>query len=186
MRLRQLTHGKRIVTTLLACAALCAGATSCGVKATNEYEDEAREMVERRKEEATVHKEEYVFDESDTDELVFDESDSDEYEALPPYDEFAANIDQYVGRKFIVSGRITGKETSILLEKGDKSDKNVWAYVYWDESQTHGQVAAIRIPYKRYNGLSGSWLKGKCVCEGTDDRGNPQFEAIEYEVGHGE
>lgn len=109
----------------------------------------------------------------------------DECEALPSYDEFVANVDQYVGRKFAISGHITGKETSVLLEK-DRAGKSIWAHVYWDESQTQGQVAAVRIPYERYSGISGTWLTGECVCEGLDDRGHPQFEAIEYEVGHGE
>lgn len=96
-----------------------------------------------------------------------------EAQPLPSYQEFASTLDESIGAKYHIAGTVTH------VSGGFRGD-DYMVYVYWDESETNGEVAAVRIPYKRYTSSVNRYFEGDCTLEGTDERGNPQFVCMSY------
>ena len=100
----------------------------------------------------------------------------------PSYEDVCNNYQEYIGSVFVITGRVTQFDGHVLLAKHDRSNDNLFAYVYWDESETYGQVAAIRIPYIRYDESINRFFSGRCVLEGLDEDGHPQLVVYDYEA----
>lgn len=92
---------------------------------------------------------------------------------LPVYQEMVESIDANLGNKYHIAGRVTHVGGGF---RGDDYE----VYVYWDDSQTQGEVAAIVIPYKSYTESVNRYFEGDCTLQGLDDSGHPQFVCYEY------
>lgn len=98
----------------------------------------------------------------------------------PSYSEICSNPEPYMGEVFLISGRVTHVNDSILLMKKRREDDNIFAYVFWDESNTIGEVAVVRIPYSSYDSSINRYFSGRCVFEGINEKGHPQFVGYDY------
>lgn len=92
---------------------------------------------------------------------------------LPSYQEMTESVDSLIGTKYAVSGRVTN------VSGGFRGD-DYMVYVYWDELETFGEVAAVRIPYKSYTQSVNKHFEGDCRLEGLDEDGHPQFVCQSY------
>ena len=92
---------------------------------------------------------------------------------LPAYQEMVDSIDAHIGQTFRVTGRVTHFS-------GGFRGTDYWVFVFWDESETNGEVAAIRIPYKSFHGIKHNKFDGVCTLEGLSDDGYPQFVCDTY------
>lgn len=105
-----------------------------------------------------------------------------ECEELPPFDDMVAEPDKYVGRVFRVSGRVTTISGGGAGMKGEAAENADWfIHVFWDETETIGQVASVRVPHNRYESAH-KHFDGRCIFEGIDDKGIPQFLTYSYEA----
>ena len=94
-------------------------------------------------------------------------------EPLPSYQFMLDNIDSLVGTEYAISGRVTGVSGWLRSE-------NYFVRLYWDESETRGEIASVRIPNENYNESVCRYFKGNCTLEGLDDNGWPQFVCYSY------
>lgn len=101
----------------------------------------------------------------------------EEAQPLPPYQDMISAIDGSIGTEYTIAGRVTD------VSGGFRGD-DYMVYVYWDESETYGEIAAVRIPYKRYTESVNRYFEGNCTLEGTDDNGHPQFVCYYYKAEH--
>lgn len=97
----------------------------------------------------------------------------EEVMALPSYHEFLATIDGRIGQIYKVAGLVT-------TVNGGFRGADYMVYVYWDESETYGEVAAIRIPNDSYTESVHRYFEGDCMLESLDDNGHPQFVCTSY------
>ena len=114
-------------------------------------------------------------------EIMVDPTLKMECEELPPFDDMVAEPDKYVGRVFRVSGRVTTISGGGTGYKGEKANADWFIYVFWDETETIGQVASVRVPHNRYESAH-KHFDGRCIFEGIDDKGIPQFLTYSYEA----
>lgn len=96
-------------------------------------------------------------------------------EELPSYQEMVEGVDGFVGNKYKVAGRVTH------VGGGFRGD-DYMVYVYWDDSETYGEVATVRIKYDNYTKSVSKYFEGTCTLEGLDDDGHPQFVCNAYFV----
>lgn len=94
-------------------------------------------------------------------------------EPLPSYQDMVAEIESSIGIKYSISGRVT-------QVSGGIRGSDYYVYVYWDNSETQGEVASVRIPYKSYSESVNKRFSGVCTLEGLDERGHPQFVCTSY------
>lgn len=94
-------------------------------------------------------------------------------EPLPSYQDMVAEIESSIGIKYSISGRVT-------QVSGGSRGSDYYVYVYWDNSETQGEVASVRIPYKSYSKSVNKRFSGVCTLEGLDERGHPQFVCTSY------
>lgn len=87
---------------------------------------------------------------------------------LPSYSKMKSTIDSNIGSYYDISGRVH-------RVNGGFRGSDYMAYVYYDESETHGEFAVVRIPYKNYKESINSYFSGTCKLEGQDEQGNPLF-----------
>lgn len=92
---------------------------------------------------------------------------------LPSYQDFLGTIDKRNGQVYEIQGRVTNVS-------GGFRGADYMVYVFWDESETNGEVAAVRIPYESYTKSVNRYFEGNCKLEGLDDRGRPQFVCDSY------
>lgn len=101
--------------------------------------------------------------------------DSANPEQLPSYQDMVESIDEHIGTSYLIDGRVTNVS-------GGFRGADWFVYVYWDDSETHGEVAAVRIPYKSYKDSVRHHFKAVCILEGMSDNDLPQFVCYEYEA----
>lgn len=92
---------------------------------------------------------------------------------MPTYSQLVSSIDEYMGKPFFFSERVTQVSGAIRSE-------NYMVYAYYDDSETYGEVVAIRIPRKEYTESVNRHIDAHCRLEGLDDNGHPQFLIESY------
>ena len=112
--------------------------------------------------------------------VAIDPTLSSECEPLPSYDAMVADPDQYVGHVFQVSGNVTSVSNDGVAMKGEAAKADYFICVYWDESNTSGEVAYVRVSRNRYESTH-AHFDGRCVFEGLNESGRPQFYTFAYE-----
>lgn len=94
-------------------------------------------------------------------------------QSLPTYQDMVTEIESCIGSKYSISGRVTNVS-------GGFRGSDYYVYVYWNDSETYGEVASVRIPYKSYSKSVNRYFDGTCTLEGLDDKGHPQFVCTSY------
>lgn len=134
---------------------------------------ESRQNVVTEAAEQSTSEDAAMQEEPEQPEVVQEPVEEKQAEPLPSYGDMLANVDSLLGTKYHIAGRVTHVGGGF---RGDDYE----VYVYWDDSQTQGEVAAIVIPYKSYTESVNRYFEGDCTLQGLDDSGHPQFVCYEY------